>query len=103
MIPEWATVIEPARFHPHALAAAIEEATGVTELHCFASNSDLDGKTLPALEALGHNQFFGTVLSAIPGKLAFHLPEMGPWKPERFLLMRDLGAEQVKILRAAIA
>lgn len=104
--PEHVTVIEPARYQPGALAEAIEAATGLNEAYCIACESYkgeyVDGGMIALDQALRVDQGFGVVLSIVAGKLAIHLPEMGPGKPERYLPMRDLKAGQVEVIMKAV-
>ena len=58
--------------------------------YSLSYNAEIDGKELPLLETLEHAVGFGfpSIISCVPGELAYFEAEQGFGSPPRYLLMR---------------
>ena len=86
--PRYMVAILPDAHTPEHLGASLRQRGAPDDCHVVSENRELDGKRLPLDEALQQIVGFGygTLVSCIPGRLAFFEGE-GP--SDRFILLKS--------------
>jgi len=83
--PKFIVQLEPSEQHATAIAALLGKRGAPSQCHLISSNRELDGRDLPLKDALERvvGLGFGTLISSIPGRLAYF---EGESPRDRFIL-----------------